>query len=48
MDEMLKNDGKRKGIEYEQSHNGTISGFMVKFMKNLQTEFEKANKLKPK
>jgi len=48
MDELLKNENKRMGNEYQQPQNATFAGFCVRFLKNLQTEFEKANKLKPK
>ena len=48
MDDMLKNGNSKSGNKNQQSQNGTLSGFFVRFLNNLQTEFEKANRLKPK
>lgn len=50
MNEMLKNESQKHSNGYNHNHqsqNGTLSGFATKFLKNLQTEFEKANKFKP-
>lgn len=48
MNEVLKNDGQRQKNQFNQPEPGTLSGFTAKFFKNLQTEFEKANKSGPK
>ena len=46
MNEMLKDQTGQRANQYNHPPSGTASGFLSKFAKNLQTEFEKANKFK--
>ena len=48
MEEFVTNEQRKRHTTYSQPANGKISGFLVRFLRNIQTEFEKANKLKPK
>ena len=48
MEEIVTNEQRKRQTTYSQPANGTISGFLVRFLRNIQKEFEKANKPKPK
>ena len=48
MEEFVTSEQQRRQTAYNEPAKGTVSGFLARFLRNIQAEFEKANKLRPK